>query len=84
MLSTQQKPPFAYDNPNIGDSNVTSSPDICRQYYLHVLNSGSDKTDDSVDEAQQLLEAWYFVLKLTGRDLKLAKYYWTLQDYTWK
>ena len=35
-------------------------------------------------KAQRLLDAWHYVLRFTGGDLKLSKCYWTLQDYRWK
>ena len=42
---------------------------------LCILNSGSNRTEDIVDKAQRLLDAWYFALKFTGEYLKLAKCY---------
>ena len=37
-----------------------------------------------VEEAQALLNAWYFALRMSGGDLKLEKSFWTLQDYEWR
>ena len=48
---------------------------------LCVFNLGIDNAEEVVIKAQRLLDAWHEVLKFTGGDLKLSKYYWTLQDY---
>ena len=48
---------------------------------LHIINSGSDRTEEIADEAQKLLDAWHFALRFKWEDLKLAKCYWTPQDY---
>ena len=48
---------------------------------LYVFNSGLETIEDLVLKAQQLLDAWHYILKFTGEDLKLSKYFWILQDY---
>lgn len=42
---------------------------------LHVFDSGSDATEEVALKAQHLLDAWHYVLRFTGGDLKLSKYY---------
>ena len=51
---------------------------------LYVFNSGSDTTEELVFKARCLLDAWYYILRLKGGELKLLKCYWTLQDYQWE
>ena len=48
---------------------------------LYVFNSGSKTIEELVLKAQQLLDGWHFILKFTEGDLKLSKFYCTLQDY---
>jgi hypothetical protein len=42
---------------------------------LYIFNSGYDSIREIVHKAQNLLNAWYKVLKVIGEDLKLSKYY---------
>ena len=48
---------------------------------LYIFNSESDTIEDLVFKVQQLLDAWHYILKFIGGDLKLLKCYWILQDY---
>ena len=48
---------------------------------LGMFNSGCDSTKELVQKVQTLLNIWYKVLKVTGSDLKLSKYYWKLHNY---
>ena len=52
-------------------------------YDLYVFNDGSLDVSVVVLNAQQLLDSWHTALKCTGKDLKLSKFYWILQDYQW-
>ena len=42
---------------------------------LYVFNSSCDSTKEVVQKAQNLLNTWYKVLKVTGGNLKLSKCY---------
>ena len=48
---------------------------------LYIFNDGLTCTLEVITKAQKLLDAWHEALRFTGGDLKLSKYYWTLQDY---
>ena len=48
---------------------------------LHVFNSSCDSTKEVVQKVQNLLNVWHKVLKVTGSNLKLSKFYWMLHDY---
>ena len=48
---------------------------------FNMLNFGPCNAEELVVKEQQLLDAWNEILKFTGRDLKLSKYYQTLKDY---
>ena len=48
---------------------------------LHAFNSGTETDKELVTKAQKLLDALHNILAITGGNLKLSKYYWTLQDY---
>ena len=50
---------------------------------LNVLNLAYKSTLEVVEEAQALLNAWHFALKMFGSKLKLDKCFWMLQDYEW-
>ena len=45
---------------------------------LHVFDKEGDGVEDIVVKIQLLLNIQYKVLKVTGGELKLLKYYWTL------
>ena len=47
---------------------------------LYVINDGFVCALEVVTKAQRLLNVWHGALRFTGRDLKLSKCYWTLQD----
>ena len=51
---------------------------------LNVLNLNQKTTLEVVEEAQALLNAWHFALRISGGELKLEKCFWTLQDYVWE
>ena len=51
---------------------------------LNVLNLNQKSTLEVVEEAQALLNALHFALRMSSGELKLEKYFWTLQDYKWK
>ena len=42
---------------------------------LYVFNSESDTIEELVFKAQRLLDAWYYILRFTGGELKLSKCY---------
>jgi hypothetical protein len=42
---------------------------------LYIFNSGCDSIKEVIQKAQNLLNTWYEVLKVTEDDLKLSKYY---------
>ena len=50
---------------------------------LDVFNIGDDSTQCVVIKVQHLPNDWHTELKVTGRDLKHSKCYWTLQEHTW-
>ena len=51
---------------------------------LYVFKSGSDSNKDIIDKAQNLLNSWHEVLKVTVSDLKLSNCYWTLHGFQCK
>ena len=51
---------------------------------LVALNSGEKSAEAIVVRAQLLVDQWQYVLQLTGRELKHSKYFWTLQNYSWR
>ena len=42
---------------------------------LHAFNLGLETIEEVVMKIQRLLDAWYDILKFTGRDLNLSKCY---------
>ena len=48
---------------------------------LYEFDEGGNSAEVLVVKIQLLLNAWHQVLKVTSRELKLSKYYWTLQDH---
>ena len=48
---------------------------------LYIFNTSCNSTIEVVVKAQLLVNTWHVVMNITSRDLKLIKYYWTLQDY---
>ena len=49
--------------------------------HLYTVNSRLETTEKVVIKAQKLLDTWHNVLRFTGGNLKLLKYYWISQDY---
>ena len=50
---------------------------------LIILKSGREETIEIVNRAQKLLDTWQSALQLMGGELKLSKFFLTIQDYEW-
>ena len=51
---------------------------------LITLNRGDELEKEVVDRVQILLDRWQIALNIPGRELKLEKCFWSIQDYNWK